>query len=176
MCQQCLEVGIQPSPPLQHLWWKPWPPLHTHTWRCWVAVNHISLNEGLVIFHTQLPLLGSLPCSFHLAPNWLQAWLALEFVQLHSTLAKELHRGAAAGPVAVQSSQPPAGEAGSHQPLLQQGNGDRDWCRGTKGTPGQLTPGTLELAALQYSFSHPVNTNSQTPNSGFDEPTFSEAI
>lgn len=68
--------------------WKPWPSLHTHKWRRQVAINDMALNEAQLMFHTQLSLFVFLPYPFHLVPNWLQAWLALEFVQLHSTPAR----------------------------------------------------------------------------------------
>lgn len=88
MCKKWLDMGIQPSSPLQQMQRKPWPSLHTRKWRCQVAINHTALNEAPLMFHTQLSLFGFLPYPFHLVPNWLQAWLALEFVQLHSAPAR----------------------------------------------------------------------------------------
>lgn len=53
--------------------------------RCWAAINHMALNEFLLMLHTQLLPFVFLSYPFHLVPNWLQAPLTLEFVQLDST-------------------------------------------------------------------------------------------
>lgn len=122
------------------------------------SINHMSLNEALVIFHTQLSPFGFLPCSFHLAANWLQAWLPLEFVQLHSTLVRELHRGAAAVPVSPQHATSPSFSRGMGQGVM-------------PGHKGYSRSADLWHSGISCS-SPKFFTNSQTPHSGFDELAF----
>lgn len=92
--------------------------------RCWAAINHMALNEFLLMLHTQLLPFVFLSYPFHLVPNWLQAPLTLEFVQLDSTLgengALEMGCGWAVSPKLSNSTLP-------IPPLAQSEATDRCW-------------------------------------------------
>lgn len=97
-----------------------WHSLLTHKWRCWVAVNHMALNKSLPILKAQLLPFVFLSHPFCLVTNWLQAPLALEFVQLDGTLGR---RGALGMGFSWVASPGPGGSILPVPPPAEQGWG-----------------------------------------------------
>lgn len=125
------------------LGWKPWLTLHIQGCRCWLASIICPLMKPWWYFTPSYHLLVFFLVLFTLRLIDYKLgyhWNLFSFTVHWSGNSTEGLQQCQSAP-----SMPPAPPSA--------GEWDKEWCPGTKGTPRQLTSGTLESAAPHQSFS-----------------------